>query len=57
MLRGGFGFTPDVYAENLSKFCVLGSLMGLITALIAHLLPGLQERREHDEGDPSAGRS
>jgi len=57
VLRGGFGFTPDVYAENLSKFCVLGLLMGLICALIAHLLPGLQERGEHDEGDPSAGRS
>ena len=57
VLRGGFGFTPDVYAENLSRFCVLGLLMGFICALIAHLLTGLQERGEHDEGGPSAGRS
>jgi hypothetical protein len=52
VLRGGFGFTPDVYAENLSRFSVLGMIMGSICGLVAHLLPGLRERGERD---PSAG--
>ena len=56
VLRCGFGFSPDVYADNLSRFCVLGMLMGLACALVAHLLPGLREPAGDSEGDLSAGR-
>lgn len=44
VLRCGFGFTPDIYAENLSRFSALGVLMGIICAFMAHLLPGLRRR-------------
>jgi hypothetical protein len=46
VLRGGFGFTPDVYADNLARFSVLGMILGLICALVAHHLPGLRPPRE-----------
>jgi hypothetical protein len=43
VLRGGFGFTPDFYAKNLSNFSLLGMMLGLICALVAHIFPGLRE--------------
>ncbi len=57
VLRGGFGFTPDVYASNLSRFCLLGMLMSVICALAAHLLPGLREPRDNDRTDLPGGGS
>jgi hypothetical protein len=52
VLRGGFGFTPDVYASNLSRFSLLGILMSVVCALVAHLLPGLRDPRENERMHP-----
>ena len=56
VLRGGFGFTPDVYAPNLSNFSVMGMLMGLICAVVTHLLPGLRQQRDDGVDDHAPGR-
>lgn len=37
VLHGGFGFTPDVFADSLARYSIMGILMGLICALIAYL--------------------
>jgi hypothetical protein len=48
VLRAGFGFTPDVFAGNLSRFSFLGMLLGVMCAITTSLIPGLREVREDD---------
>ena len=56
VLRGGFGFSPDVYAPNLANFSVMGMRMGLICAVVTHLLPGLRQQRDDGVDDHAPGR-
>jgi len=56
-LRCGFGFVPDIYAQNLSNLSVLGMMVGLICALVVHLLPVVRDEQPKNGQDRhSAGR-
>jgi hypothetical protein len=38
VLRAGFGFTPDSYAPNLSRFSTMGVALCFVCAIVSHVL-------------------
>jgi hypothetical protein len=51
VLRAGFGFTPDSYAPNLSRFSTMGVALCVVCALISHVLqPGESAQRPREKG-------
>lgn len=48
VVRHFLGLVPDIYAETLMRYCVLGAALGVLCALASQSLPGMRVQGDGD---------